>query len=103
MTNSRQHINGSTLTVDVIISPDEPTTPFPCMLWSDLTAGVIKVRNLANTGWEIIGTIIGSNFYQPTIDAGFNSVQGILGIKLGTWGSASFYTEDASKNILTGH
>lgn len=103
MTNSKQFINGSTLTADIIISPDEPTTPFPCMIWSDLTAGLIKVRNLANNGWEIIGTIVGSNFYQPTIDAGFNSVQGILGLKLGTWGSASFSITESTAIYLTGH
>jgi hypothetical protein len=104
MSNSKQYISGSTRTADVILSDTEPTSPFPCMIWSDLTAGVIKVRNLGNTDWEIIGTVIGNSFYQPTVDAGFNSVQGILGLKLGTWGSASFsITEDASKIYLTGH
>jgi hypothetical protein len=104
MSSSKQYISGSTRTADVIVSDTEPTSPFPCMVWADITNGLLKLRNLANTDWESIGTIIGTSFYQPTIDAGFNSVQGMLGIKLGTWGSASFsITEDASKIYLTGH
>jgi hypothetical protein len=102
--SSKQYINGSTRTADVIVSDTEPTSPFPCMIWADITNGLLKLRNLANTDWETVGTIIGTDFYQPTVDAGFNSIQGILGIKLGTWGYASFsITEDASKIYLTGH
>jgi hypothetical protein len=102
--SSRQYINGSTRTADIIVSDTEPTSPFPCMVWADITNGLLKLRNLANTGWESVGTIIGTDFYQPTIDAGFNSVQGILGLKLGTWGSPSFsITEDGSYIYFTGH
>ena len=102
--SSRQFINGSTRTADIIVSDTEPTSPFPCMVWADITNGLLKLRNLANTGWESVGTIIGTDFYQPTIDAGFNSVQGILGLKLGTWGSPSFsITEEGSRICLTGH
>jgi hypothetical protein len=101
--SSKQYINGSNRTADIVFSPTEPSTPFPCMMWADLTAGILKMRNLANSGWESIGSF-DTSFYKPSVDLGFNSIQGINGIKLGAWGSASFsITEDGSKIYLTGH
>ncbi len=35
--------------------PNAPATIYPHMLWPDETAGVLKIRNKANTAWIIIG------------------------------------------------
>ena len=32
----------------------EPSTPYAYMLWQDTTAGVLKQRNAANTGWVAV-------------------------------------------------
>lgn len=38
-----------------------PTTTYPSMLWADTTAGLLKMRNMANTAWITIGTLDAAN------------------------------------------
>lgn len=35
----------------------EPLVPYPRMCWADTTASVLKVRNLANSAWVVVGPI----------------------------------------------
>lgn len=39
------------------VGATEPTERVACMFWADLTAGLLKQRNTANTGWLIVGSL----------------------------------------------
>ncbi len=34
-----------------------PSPTYPYMLWADTTAGQLKIRNAANNGWGVVGTL----------------------------------------------
>jgi hypothetical protein len=38
-----------------------PSTTFAYMLWADATAGLLKIRNAANSGWITVGTLADAN------------------------------------------
>jgi len=41
--------------------PAAPSVTYPYMPWSDTTAGLWKVRNAANSGWVVVGTLDAPN------------------------------------------
>lgn len=48
----------------------EPSTPYAYMLWQDTTAGVLKQRNSANTGWVTVLDAIAAVPYSRLLTSG---------------------------------
>ena len=44
------------------VGPLAPATTFPCQWWADTTAGRLKRRNIANTGWVDMGALDTQSF-----------------------------------------
>lgn len=45
----------------------EPAVKFPCQLWADTTTNLLKIRNAANSGWNVMGdlSLPNSGLIQP--------------------------------------
>jgi len=69
----------------------EPATPYAYMLWQDTTAGVIKQRNAANTGWTTLLPILDGSITQAKLASGV----------VGT--GAAFSAYQSSAQTLTGN
>jgi hypothetical protein len=39
----------------------EPTSTFPFMFWYDMSVAAFKVRNAANTGWDLLSNLVGGS------------------------------------------
>ena len=63
----RQDLNNALL---AIVSQNsgatEPSTTYAYQLWGDTTAGLLKQRNAANSGWVTIGTLGSTNWGLAT-------------------------------------
>lgn len=46
-----------------------PATTYAYMLWADTTNNQLKMRNAANTGWNVVGSFDATSFYASVADA----------------------------------
>ncbi len=58
----RSDLNNQLLALGTLMSgASEPSTTYAYMLWADTTAGQLKQRNAANSGWIVLGTLGSAN------------------------------------------
>ena len=80
----------------------EPTSKVAYMLWADTTAGVLKIRNAANSAWITVGTLASTNLGLLALSGGtmtgniaFGSSQKCTGLAAGSGTGDSVRYEQA--------
>ena len=80
----------------------EPTSKVAYMLWADTTAGVLKIRNAANSAWITVGTLASTNLGLLALSGGtmtgniaFGSSQKCTGLAAGSGAGDSVRYEQA--------
>ena len=65
-----ERMNNSNNTLATLNSGSSaPATTYAHMLWADTTNNQLKMRNAANTGWNIVGSFDATSFYASVADA----------------------------------
>ena len=65
-----ERMNNSNNTLATLNSGSSaPATTYAHMLWADTTNNQLKMRNAANTGWNVVGSFDATTFY-PSISTG---------------------------------
>ena len=63
-------------------SATEPATMYAYQWWADTTAGLLKIRNAANSAWVTIGTLASANLGLLPLAGG--TMTGVLAVTAGT-------------------